>query len=587
MLAAVDADNDRVALFELGDDGVRTAGEIHVGRRPAQAVFGDDARLFVTERGDQTVSAYDMRTGRRLCRTDAGLDPFGLALAPRTLTLLVTSGIDHKLVAIDTDDFHTRYEVPVPREPRGVVVNRDETRAFVSHLAGEPLSMVSLELDEPKRAITIARAPILGDGGEPDTHPFDRRDGPVETRLPTREERIDAREGEFEPQPGHVVRPRPSQAWSVAIDEATQHVFVAFMLNRTGDAAAIGADEGSSDDGGYGAGVVEESERTSFALGEFDPGTERWVRVVQPRASGNTIRVPSGIAIAPDHSVWVSSMGTNSVTHIALGADDESWQDAPLSAPCGIAVTRDGTAAALSPFTHALWVRRTPSDREIVSLGEHVPDDAEVAIGRALFHAADDPRISLRGLSCAGCHPDGRDDGLVWFLRDGARQTPTLAGRLARPFNWNGSQPTLERSIEQTIHRIGGTGLGAPELAALASYLTRGLFVPERRPRTLTAIEEHGRELFSGAANCDGCHVPERNFTDGARHRFAGSRFHDTVGRFDTPSLAFVEGTAPYFHDGRFATLGDVLSNATHRMGRSASLAPDDASALEAYLRTL
>ena len=44
---------------------------------------------------------------------------------------------------------------------------------------------------------------------------------------------------------------------------------------------------------------------------------------------------------------------------------------------------------------------------------------------------------------------------------------------------------------------------------------------------------------------------------------------------------------APYFHDGRYATLSDVLSGSDGTMGHTSQLTPDDRLALEAYLRRL
>ena len=61
----------------------------------------------------------------------------------------------------------------------------------------------------------------------------------------------------------------------------------------------------------------------------------------------------------------------------------------------------------------------------------------------------------------------------------------------------------------------------------------------------------------------------------------------DSPSAFDTPSLRFVGGTAPYFHDGRYPTLDALLSDPGSRMGKSASLPVADRVALAAYLRTL
>ena len=56
---------------------------------------------------------------------------------------------------------------------------------------------------------------------------------------------------------------------------------------------------------------------------------------------------------------------------------------------------------------------------------------------------------------------------------------------------------------------------------------------------------------------------------------------------FDTPSLRYVAGTAPYFHDGRYKTLDDVLTAPDHAMGQSTRMSRQDRAALVAYLETL
>ena len=57
--------------------------------------------------------------------------------------------------------------------------------------------------------------------------------------------------------------------------------------------------------------------------------------------------------------------------------------------------------------------------------------------------------------------------------------------------------------------------------------------------------------------------------------------------RFDTPGLGFLEGRAPYFHDGRYQTLRQLLLASDGKMGHTAQLSNADLNALEAYLRTL
>ena len=52
-------------------------------------------------------------------------------------------------------------------------------------------------------------------------------------------------------------------------------------------------------------------------------------------------------------------------------------------------------------------------------------------------------------------------------------------------------------------------------------------------------------------------------------------------------ALRFVGGTAPYYHDGRFATLEALLRDTQGKMGWAKDLSDDDISALSMFLRTL
>jgi hypothetical protein len=57
--------------------------------------------------------------------------------------------------------------------------------------------------------------------------------------------------------------------------------------------------------------------------------------------------------------------------------------------------------------------------------------------------------------------------------------------------------------------------------------------------------------------------------------------------KFDTPSLAFVGGTAPYFHDGRYATLDALLVESDGKMGHTHALSREDRAAMIAHLESL
>jgi hypothetical protein len=209
------------------------------------------------------------------------------------------------------------------------------------------------------------------------------------------------------------------------------------------------------------------------------------------------------------------------------------------------------------------------------------------SLGRLLFHAVGDPRISRDGRACASCHPDGRDDSLVWATPDGPRRSIMLAGRIGStaPYAWSGAAD-LQEHVATTFDRLNGDGgLKSVELDALLSYV-QTLAPPPLSPARGATVERGARIFASESVGCASCHTGAMT-TDNARHDVKSKNAADRAGAFNTPTLHFVGGTGPYFHDGRYKTLGDLLKNNNDAMGHTAQLSQDDRDALEAYLRTL
>jgi cytochrome c peroxidase len=83
--------------------------------------------------------------------------------------------------------------------------------------------------------------------------------------------------------------------------------------------------------------------------------------------------------------------------------------------------------------------------------------------------------------------------------------------------------------------------------------------------------------------------------------RFEVTKKDGDKGKFAVPSLRNIALTAPYMHDGRFATLEEVIAHYDHGLQRSDTLDPnlakhptkglglsdEDKAALIAFLRTL
>jgi cytochrome c peroxidase len=274
-------------------------------------------------------------------------------------------------------------------------------------------------------------------------------------------------------------------------------------------------------------------------------------------------------------------------------------------------------------------------------------------LGRKLFF---DPLLSSdRSISCASCHKPERafaDDlpfskGVGGTL--GARNTPTVMNSTARvTFFWDGRAASLEQQaifpienpvemnllIGRALERINSDATYARAFAehfggpATAKSLGAALAAYEKTLETadspydryqlgddaaLSESAKRGRLLFIGKANCASCHSGEdftsdrfeniglfngRDLTDRGRAAITGQS--RDAGMFKVPSLRNVAVTAPYMHNGMFATLRAVLDyyndpdrrvsgsvNRDAKLDRPLGLAESDIEDLQAFLESL
>ena len=125
----------------------------------------------------------------------------------------------------------------------------------------------------------------------------------------------------------------------------------------------------------------------------------------------------------------------------------------------------------------------------------------------------------------------------------------------------------------------------------------------------LSPAARRGHDLFFGKAGCDACHggflFTNQRFenkglaladvrADSGRARITG--LAADYGQFKTPSLRGVGETAPYMHDGRYATLADVIEHYDRGgdgvRGQSPDVRPlhlteEEKTALVAFLESL
>jgi cytochrome c peroxidase len=268
--------------------------------------------------------------------------------------------------------------------------------------------------------------------------------------------------------------------------------------------------------------------------------------------------------------------------------------------------------------------------------------DAKIALGRMLFF---DRRLSQNGrLACHGCHDlkafgaDGRMVSLGHVGQAGRRNSPTVynsAGFVAQ--FWDGRSPDVEDQSKQPV--LNPVEMAMPDaaravraLAAIPGYVR--LF-EEAFPGARPALTYDNMALAIGAferglvtpgpfdaflrgeagalrpeqlvgfrrfveLGCAGCHNgpalggqtfeaighvrPYPDASDLGRFEVTGAET-DRM-RFRVPGLRNVAKTAPYYHDGGIAELGEaVRSMAHHQLGIEPT--PTDEDAILAFLDAL
>ncbi|HEY0368687.1 MAG TPA: MbnP family protein [Chthoniobacterales bacterium] len=284
-----------------------------------------------------------------------------------------------------------------------------------------------------------------------------------------------------------------------------------------------------------------------------------------------------------------------------------------------------------------------------------------VALGQALFHETRLSRDNTQ--SCASCHDpqhafaDTKRFSIGVEGALGSRNAMSLFNLgWKHEFFWDGRAPSIRTQVIEPITRAEEMHASLDEVVAKisADETYRGLFAAAfgaaditadrigialesfvltltsfdsrfdramRGEAKLSETEKRGFQLFvteydprqqQFGADCFHCHGGPL-FTDNQFHnngmpplghnsgRVRVTRRDSDRWKFATPSLRNVALTAPYMHDGRFASLEDVIEHYDHGVVRSETLDPNlakhpptglglstgDKAALVAFLKTL
>jgi len=291
-----------------------------------------------------------------------------------------------------------------------------------------------------------------------------------------------------------------------------------------------------------------------------------------PNGQGGLYVAVAGAAAGTEADASVIEVGE--AAH--LGSPD-CYEPAPVlgavdSVISSVAVAPSGEVLALAEQPLTLYVDGTARFAAAAS-------DVDGAFRR--FH-----RNPSFGVTCAGCHPEGHEDGHTWVFRtdrgDVARRTQALGEGLldTLPLHWDGEFGSFDELMDEVWgRRMGGDDLAPSEVDDLADYVDT-LPRPRSTPRR-PGLVPHGAELFA-TAGCATCHEGPA-LTDNQTYDVG------TGGRFQVPSLIGVASRTPLLHDGCAETLRDRFDPECggDAHGNTAGLSPSEIDALVAYLETL
>ena len=142
-LYVADEDHRILRTIALPLDPHRAPRDFALPGAPAQVVVRA-GRVLVTVRdpGLLLVLRPDPEGLVELARIPLPADAWGLTVTPDDATAIVTSAWAHRVSAVDLAGAKVRWSLDVAREPRGVAVTRDGSRAYVTHLVGPDVTRI-------------------------------------------------------------------------------------------------------------------------------------------------------------------------------------------------------------------------------------------------------------------------------------------------------------------------------------------------------------------------------------------------------------------------------------------------------------
>lgn len=518
-LAVVANQYSNSVTFLRVSDVVQPLVEIVVGVSPQTVAYDSDRSVvWVSNQGENKVSVLsvpDVTSGEApqlLGAIDTRGAPYGVLIGSKFA--YVSAQQADRVQVFDKYNYTLLTEVAVASSPRGMTLSDDERWLYVSHFESGLISKIQTDSFSVDTEISLGA--------------------------------------------------RAGLAQSITLDDAAQRAYV--------------------------PNTIRNIDNTSL---EFDTSVFPFVSIIdlqsgihlrRQRLALDIIDKPVGLpleSLLSGENLYVVNAASNDISVINIATSQLRAHIEVGSFPIGIAKSLDDTFVYIdNAVDGSVSVINAKSLSEINrTVVTQLPFDENIKQGLKLFHSSDDTRMAKdQWISCATCHFDGGSDNQTWHFPDGLRNTPSLiATAVTGPFHWSGNLDEVQ-DVENTIRELqGGTGLASGEdnckptcdgadkntgrsealdnLTAFIATLRFGAEVTEASDAP--SPEKRGEALFTSTElNCAKCHQAPL-FIDNKNHSV--SLIEGVTQSINTPTLLNLRHSAPYYHDGRYSTLAEVL----------------------------
>jgi YVTN family beta-propeller protein len=594
----------------------------------AVVVAPDGKTLFASDKTAGCVVVVDLAAGKAVREIAVGEEPLGLALTSDGKTLFVALRKAGAVAAIDTAKREVVRRVSVGPWPVAVVLGEKTGRLFTCNRGDHSVSVVDLAAGKEIKRIGVVRDPgaaaLTPDQGRLIVANMLPSGASSDPSLASEISVIDAAKLEsiarIKLLPGSTIVPgaavSPDGRWAYVVhtlgrfklpisqlERGWVHTFALTILDLRSNtrAATVLLDDisaGAADPWD----VVVSRDGQQLAVSHAGTHEVSLVAIgkLHSLLQGN---VPAELAALKDGSrenIWMRIKQDRSlIPQLANDLTALRFANAIRRVPCGgqgphgMALAPDGKRLYVANYFSGTIGSIDPAEGKLLGTVAVGPQPAADAARRGELYFHDATRCFQSWHSCASCHPDGRVDGLTWdFLRDGignGKDVISLAGMMqTSPHNRRATRATPRECMRTGVT---GSHFVVPEPSDVDDLLAYvATLVPEPNPAAadFAKAAKRGQTIFEGKAGCAGCH-PAPLFTDCRMHNVGILTDIEPDGKYDTPSLRECYRTAPYYHDGRAATLEDAMLHHGRegRHGKIEALSPEELKDLLAYLRSL